>query len=190
MMTKIIEKINNGKFTRKELFSIRENAIKKLNNGDKNMVEIIELIDKAIPEDKNIAFMGFCPSADIKNRLDKEWKSQGICTFDFKESKLQLERFNKICSGDIIVLKKREEFGKTMSLHGHGIVNEVKHDANGNRYLLVNWAKQDEVIIVPLMALNSTIESLSFEIIYSSMTKEQLELFKNWLNNSSFNEYD
>ena len=38
------------------------------------------------------------------------------------EGERQVEQFNTIYSGDLVVMKKREEFGKTMKLYGHGRV--------------------------------------------------------------------
>lgn len=41
---------------------------------------IIDAINLATPSDTEILFMGFCPDADIDNRLDIEWREKGICT--------------------------------------------------------------------------------------------------------------
>ena len=79
--------------------------------------------------------MGFCPGANFDNRLDIEWKEKGICTFIFLRSEQQLERFNDIWPGDLIVLKKRHQFGKTMLLYGHGRATGIKYDQdNTNGY--------------------------------------------------------
>ena len=111
-----IDRIRNGSYTRTELIKIRTNAEAKLKKGDEDAKAVIDAIDQSTPADKTMVFMGFCPDADMENRLDIEWKEKGICTFIFLESEQQLARFNNIWPGDLIILKKRQQFGKTMCL--------------------------------------------------------------------------
>ena len=122
--------------------------------------------------------MGFCPGATIENRLDIEWKEKGICTFVFIESERQLEKFNDIFTGDLIVLKKIHQFGKTMQLFGHGRVKSWAYDEDGNRYLIMDWAPQDEIIEVPLMGCNSTVDIKTRDTVDSYMPTEFYEWLK------------
>lgn len=83
---KSIERIMSGELTRKELESIRQNALEKHANGDKYASQVIEIIDNTMPKDKEFVFMGFCPNGEFINRLDIEWKQNGVCTYDYLES--------------------------------------------------------------------------------------------------------
>jgi len=175
---KIIDRIRSGKYTRSELIRFRKNAEDLQKKGDADAMTVIAEIDVASPTDKTIVFMGFCPSADFGNRLDIEWKEKGICTFAFLDSKQQLSRFNDIWPGDLVVLKKRHQFGKTMLLHGHGRATGVKYDQDHNRYLEMDWSAQDQIIEVPLMGCNSTVDVRTIERIEAEMPIE----FFSWLN--------
>jgi len=128
--------------------------------------------------EKNFIFMGFCPDGKIANRLDREWIASGRCHFDYIKSERQLERFGNIVPGEIIILKKREVFGKTMKLYRCG---KVKNVLIRGRSLEVDWAKSDEIVEVPLMGCNSTVDVRSFERLKDEMPKE----FWAWLNQGS-----
>ena len=108
----ILDKISMGKMSRSELQDLRNNALSKLKAGDEEAMEVVSAIDVAKPSDTYILFMGFCPDADICNRLDIEWKALGICTFDFPESTVQVNRFNHVLAGDLVVLKKMPSWEK------------------------------------------------------------------------------
>lgn len=174
---KIIEKVKSGQMSRMELAKLRENAEGKKTTGDVDAQTVIDAIDTAAPKDKYILFMGFCPGADFSHRLDIEWKNKGICRFDYLESEKQLKRFNTICPGDLVVLKKREQFGKTMSLYGHGRVLSIAFDNKNTRYLNVIWAAQNTIITVPLMGCNSTVDLRSIDVVENEMPLE----FWKWL---------
>lgn len=177
---KVIDKIKGGSMSRAELAMLKRNAEEKSSKGDPDANEVLRAINNAKPSDSYILFMGFCPGADFKERLDTDWKARGICRFDYLESEHQLERFNTICSGDLVVLKKREQFGKTMKLYGHGRVKSVGYDENGIRYLEMDWSKQADVIEVPLMGCNSTVDIKALEIVEGEMPDE----FWQWISNS------
>lgn len=153
-----LAKIRSRAYTRSELSQMRKNAEAMRQKGNPDAAAVLAAIDEAEPLDDFIVFMGFCPGASLENRLDVEWKQKGICTFIFLDSPSQLERFNSILPCDLIVLKKRHVFGKTMQLFGHGRVSGVRYDDEGHRYLLMNWSPQEEVIEVPLMGCNSTVD--------------------------------
>lgn len=169
---KVLSRIRSGEMSRADLTGLRDNAIQKLAAGDADAQAIISEINIAKPKDQYILFMGFCPGADFNERLDTEWKAKGICRFDYLESTHQLERFSSICVGDLVILKKREQFGKTMKLYGHGRVTGVGYDDDSIRFLKVDWSSQDEVIEVPLMGCNSTVDIKNIEVVESEMPEE------------------
>lgn len=173
-----IDKIRSGAYTRSQLIQMRSNAEALQKKGDTAAAAVIAEIDIATPTDKTIVFMGFCPGANFDNRLDLDWKEKGICTFIFLRSEQQVERFNEIWPGDLIVLKKRQQFGKTMLLYGHGRATGVKYDQDNNRYLEMDWSAQDQIIEVPLLACNSTVDLRTIERVEAEMPIE----FFNWLN--------
>ena len=177
---KQIDKLRAGGYTRSELIRLRENVAAKARGGDEDARSLLNEIDRATPRDTYIVFMGFCPGADMANRLDIEWRRDGVCTFVFHESEQQSARFNEILPGDLIVLKKRHQFGKTMQLFGHGRVTGAKYDAENHRYLEMNWADQQEVIEVPLMACNATVDFRTIEAVEDQMPQE----FFTWLGQS------
>jgi hypothetical protein len=174
---KIIEHVKSGKMSRADLVKLKRNADEKYANGDREAKEVLDAINNAAPADSYILFMGFCPDADFSERLDTEWKKKGICRFDYLISKPQLERFKTICKGDLVVLKKREQFGKTMKLYGHGRVSSVAYDENNIRYLVMEWSDQENIIEVPLMGCNSTVDIKSIETVEDEMPEE----FYKWL---------
>jgi len=174
---KILESIASGRLNREKLAKIRRNAEAKLKSGDADAQSVLDAINISVPSDDYILFMGFCPDGDVDNRLDVEWKEKGVCCFDWDESLHQMERFYTICAGDLVILKKREKFGKTMKLYGYGRVEAISIDATEHRYLKMNWSKQNEVIEVPLMACNSTVDIKSMEQVEAQMPKE----FFGWL---------
>jgi len=172
---KIIESISSGRLDREKLAKIRRNAEAKLQDGDRDAQFVLDAINISVPSDDYILFMGFCPDADINNRLDVEWKAKGICEFDWEESQVQMDRFAQICSGDLVILKKREVFGKTMRLYGYGRVKSVDLNEKGLRYLKMKWSQQSLIIEVPLMACNSTVDIKSMEQVEEQMPKDFFE---------------
>ena len=174
---KIIQRVGSGEMSRADLVALRDNAAQKLAAGDAEAQSVIDAIRIAKPKDDYVLFMGFCPGADFNERLDIEWKAQGICRFDYLEDKVQLERFNTICRGDLVVLKKRQVFGVSMRLYGHGRVTGIEWDESSVRYLKVNWSPQDKVIEVPLMACNSTVDIKDMKSVEDEMPAE----FWDWL---------
>jgi hypothetical protein len=175
---KIIDKIRGGSYTRSDLIKLRANAQTLQEKGDTDAAAVIAEIDGTNPLDKSLIFMGFCPGASFDNRLDIEWKEKGICTFEFLKSEQQLDRFNGIWPGDLIILKKRHQFGKTMLLYGHGRVTGVKYDRSNMRYLEMAWSKQEQIVEVPLMGCNSTVDVRTDEQVDGEMPPA----FYSWLN--------
>jgi hypothetical protein len=174
---KIIDKVRGGGYTRAGLIQLRINVEAKVRQGDRDAEAVLEAIDRATPSDSYIVFMGFCPGADFANRLDVAWKANGVCTFVFHESDQQSERFNDIWPGDLIVLKKRQRFGETMQLYGHGRVTGIRHDTSSNRYLEMDWSPQETIIEVPLLGCNSTVDVRAIERVEAEMS----DTFFAWL---------
>ena len=156
---------------------LRKNIQEICKTGDDGAQAVLDAIDLAKPTDDRVIFMGFCPGADLRWRQDTQWKADGICTFGFFQSEKQLTRFRGILAGDLIVLKKRQEFGRTMQLYGHGRVTGHRADANGHRELLMNWSTQNEVIEVPLMGANSTVDVKTIQNVREAMP----DFFWTWL---------
>lgn len=175
---KQLELVRSGKMPRADLFNLHQKAAEKFRAGDDDAGILLEAINLASPSnDQYILFMGFCPGGKFDERQDIEWKEQGICTFDYHESEHQLERFNQICAGDLVVLKKREQFGKTMKLYGHGRVKAIAYDEKNHRYLKMEWAKQNTEIEVPLMGCNSTVDVRDIKTVENEMPQD----FWEWL---------
>ncbi len=175
---KAIERIKSGTLSREELLKYKNNAETKLAKGDKDAKSVLSALEVAVPKDTYILFMGFCPNADIKNRLDTEWKEKNICRFDYIEDSKQLNRFKTIYTGDLVVLKKVQNMkNQIMRLYGHGRVKSIAYDSDNIQYLNMDWSSQDEVIDVPLMACVSTVDIRSIERVNSVMPEE----FYKWI---------
>lgn len=179
---RILDKINAKALTRADLRKTLINAENKFKNGDKDAAVIIDAITIATPSDKEILFMGFCPDANIENRLDIEWRDKGICTFDWEESEMQMERFQNIRVGDKIVLKKQNINRQIMELSGHGKVTSVKRNEEGLNYLIMDWSDQERVIEVPLMGCTYTVNVRAMNDIEDQMPDE----FFDWLNEEKY----
>lgn len=174
---KSIARIKGNVYSRADLAKIYRNASAKLKDGHADAQLIIDAINQAKPVDDFIVFMGFCLGGSLENRLDNEWKEKGICTFHFFDSPHQMEDFNSILVGDLIVLKKRHQFGKTMQLFGHGRVTGVQYDAEDHRFLSMKWSTQSQIIEVPLMGCNSTVDIRTVDRVEGEMPAE----FYAWL---------
>ena len=174
---KQIERIRSREMSRDAMVRLRGNAERLLKEGDRDAQLVLDELNFGKPSDERYIFMGFCPGATTENRLDTEWKEKSVCTFTFTESKHQLERFNDIFPGDLIILKKRQVFGKTMRLYGHGRANGWADNDDGSRYLVMDWSTQEEVIEVPLMGCSSTVNVKARDYVEGHMPKE----FYDWL---------
>src|SRR5258707_15868065 len=78
---RIIDNIRAGKHSRAGLNNMETNARRALKKGDQEAQLVLDAILQAKPRDQYYLFMGFCPNAELANRLDIEWKAQGICTY-------------------------------------------------------------------------------------------------------------
>jgi len=170
---KTVDQIMLGNLTRADLQTMRERAQVKLNDGDEEARLVLQALDCAVAKDSGIIFMGFCPNGELANRLDDQWKERGICTFDYDDSVDQMNLFRSICTGDLIVLKKGEEFGRTMSLHGHGRVTGTNTGSDGRRYLELNWSPAGKFTSdVPMMGCQSTVNLRDMESVEDAMPYE------------------
>jgi hypothetical protein len=57
-------------------------------------------------------------------------------------------------------------------------VTGIKHDQENNRYLEMNWYPQEEVIEVPLMGCNSTVDVRTIEQVEAEMPAQFYPLAK------------
>lgn len=174
-----VNRIKSAELTRAELQTIRGHAQIKYDNGDEEARLVLQALDSAVAKDSGIIFMGFCPNGEIANRLDMQWKQNGICTFDYDESIDQMNLFRSICVDDFIVLKKSEDFGRTMSLHGHGRVIGRNTGEDGRRFLGMNWSPAVAFPSnVPLMGCQSTVNLRDMQTVEGAMPHE----FFDWAN--------
>jgi len=184
-MNQNIERIISGKCSRSEILRIRENATniikiaidrpdKESEAKAKEANEELLACDSHMPEPSSSQynFMGFCPGDDVKRRRDTMWREQGICYFDFEESKGQVTAFSLQVPGDWIILKKIKECDKTMSLYGFGKITKRHTDDIKFTYFDVKWNTQSEEILVPLMGCNSNINMKTLERVEKTMDKE------------------
>jgi len=77
----------------------------------------------------------------------------------------------------LVILKKREQFGKSMKLYGYGRVKSIATGTDALRYLKMKWSPQNEIIEVPLMGANSTVDIKSMAQVEEQMPKD----FFKWL---------
>lgn len=173
-----IARISSGKLSRNELQQLSRNAKSKLAAGDENAESVLAAISQASCIDTEYIFFGFCPDANIDQRQDLVWRAAKHCTFDFFESQTQTDRFQRICRDDLIILKKRQDFGVTMRLYGHGRALSSARLENGLAVIDVDWSPQNNVIEVPLMGCNSTIDVRSLNTLQD---KDMPDEFFDWL---------
>ncbi|RUO76447.1 hypothetical protein [Pseudidiomarina taiwanensis] len=178
----IIQKMVKGEFSRTDRKQVYDNATKRLKkNIDVERAKRIIYAYKSIevpPLQQEYVFMGFCPGATLENRQDELWYADGICEFDWVSDPVQMKRFYDIQVGDIIVTKKREKFGETMMLSGHGKVRLLEESRRtGKRYLRVDWIVPDKFLIVPLIGCHSTVNTRSLKMVEEMMPEE----FWEWL---------
>lgn len=126
---------------------------------------------------ERIIFMGFCEGGDIHNRSDEEWKKKQICEFHFTSSSSESAKFAKIQIGDLLVLKKNEEFQETMKLYGHGRVRERISDTMLN----VEWSSQNSEITVPAMGCVQTVCIRETQTVHAHPTSPMPSAFWSWL---------
>ena len=168
----IVEKLRSRGYTRAELVAWRLNAAKLSARGDASAQEVVDELDQTSPTDGMSVFMGFCPNSDMVNRLDIEWKERGICTFIVRDDVRQTDRFNDIWPGDLIILKKSQSMGKTMTLYGYGRVIAVACAPETGRYLKMDWSSQEQLIEVPLMGCTKTVNIRAAQRIETEMPPE------------------
>ena len=172
--------VRAGKFSRKQMRSIREKAEKMVEDGDMRAQLVIDAVNQtAVPKlEKQYAFLGFCTDGTINSRLDGFWMQAGICKFDNIKNKIQIKQFTSIETGDTIILKKVLDWGVTIELVAYGeVLSRVSSDKTGLPYFHVDWHEHDEYLIVPAMAARSTVDVRSLAKVEGSMPPE----FWTWL---------
>ena len=174
---KVLKTLASNSLTRSVLEAYRDRIISMMAQQDPSRAELELAFENATPSDSYLVFMGFCPGADFSRRQDTRWRAFGVCEFEYDQSEVQVRRFATIRVGDQIILKKREVYGKTMKLYGHGKVIGVYHSNEGRRVLKMSWHLLDSVIEVPLLGCNSTVNLRKTAIVLRDMPPE----FHEWL---------
>ena len=178
----IIQKIINGTMSRVDRLKIYENAKRSCDAGKdvdraKRIMHVIDTVSVP-PLQAEYVFMGFCPGASLENRQDELWYADGICEFDWVSDPIQMKRFYDIQVGDTIIAKKRERFGETMMISGHGkVTKREESNRTGKRYFRVDWRIPKDFLIVPLIGCNSTVNTRTLKFVEETMPTD----FWNWL---------
>ncbi|NVJ99920.1 MAG: hypothetical protein HWE12_00120 [Oceanospirillaceae bacterium] len=76
-----------------------------------------------------------------------------------------------------MILKKHEEFGKTMRIYSHGKVKAAKTSRIELPYLPVDLITPEEFLELPLMGCNTTVDVRSIKRVEDEMPEE----FWEWL---------
>lgn len=173
-----IARIQAGQMSRDELQQLGRNARARADAGDVDAHEVLAALKHARCVELEYVFLGFCPNARLDERLDLQWREAGHCSFDFLENKVLTERFLRITPGDLLILKKRQDIGKTMRLYGHGRAASTPRQQGGILIVDVDWSAQDQVIEVPLMGCNTTIDVRSLDALRQHAMPEA---FYDWL---------
>jgi len=188
------QRIESGAWDRESILRMRKACIESLDDPAKatEAETLLKVIDdtKIHKTRSEYVLMGYCPGGKLENALDEEWIKGGFCEFNYVESQTQIDRFFRIVPGDILILKIRKEFGKTMFIHAWGTVtgtgtrkgsearmghSEAK--AWGTPYLKVDWHPQ-ETLEVPLMGCNYTVNVKTYDQLKKEMPKEFWDWFK------------
>lgn len=172
--------VRAGKFSRKQMRSIREKAEKLVENGDLRAQLVIDAVNQtAVPKlERQYAFLGFCTDGTLNSRLDGFWMQAGICKFDNIKSSIQTKRFMRIETGDTIILKKVLDWGVSIELVAYGeVLSRVSSGKTGLPYFHVDWHEHDEYLIVPAMGSRSTVDIRSPEMVEGTMEQD----FWHWL---------
>ena len=142
---------------------------------------VLKAIEQAKPKDLYYVFMGFCPDATLDNRLDAEWRRDGICYMQHWDgNERQVQDFDDIKVGDLVVLKKNQVMGKTMRLYGHGRVAGIQyanHPLREDRYLTTQWAAPTEEIEVPSIGCSARVNVRTADRVHAEMPDK----FYEWL---------
>jgi len=171
----------NHKYPRSEIGKLEKNVNRILNKNpeDEKALAVRKAIETTyLPSLENeYVFVGFCLGATLEGRLDEQWIENSVCILEYYENEAVVKRFSEIRPGDIVILKKREVFGKTMRLFSHGRVKETKVSKVDKPYFLIDWITPNEFLEVPLMGCNTTVDVRSLEDVDTAMPKE----FWQWL---------
>jgi len=182
---KLIDKFRSGTVSRASLIGYETNAKIAAAQGRQWPQDVLDALRQAMPRDLYYVFMGFCPNADINERLDTAWREQSICTmnlWDGPSGERQAADFMNIKVGDLIILKKNQELGVTMRLYGFGRVTGIRQSidpALADHVLIMDWSPQAELIDVPAMACTATVNLRDVDLVNRVVPPE----FHHWLGN-------
>ena len=160
------------------MLAMERNARVLIEKGDLGAQGILDALAQVAERDRNIVFMDFCPGGVLRNRLDLDWKKWGNCTFEFQPGNDQLQTFNSISEGALIILKKAQQIGETMRLYGHGRVNSVTHLPSSGNILHMDWSKDQKFEIeIPMLGC---VNSVNF-VPKASLDTPEFQEFWDWL---------
>ena len=131
----------------------------------KSLLEPLKLVQSA----RKIVFVDFCPGGVVCNRQDVAWVQQSICTYESFANDEQWELFQSISIGDLLVMKKSQQFSKTMLLHAYGHVFGFDFSDNRDRVLFVDWTYEQGQIEVPLLERDEMVVCCDQDAIATSM---------------------
>jgi hypothetical protein len=175
---KTVEHINSSLLTRSEILAMERDAGILIEKGDASAQEILDALAHVAVRDRNIVFMDFCLGGVLRNRLDLDWKKWGNCTFEFQPGNDQLQTFNSIPEGALIILKKAQQIGETMRLYGHGRVSSVTYLPSSGNILHMDWSKEQKYEIeIPIMGCVNAVNVVE----KNSLDKRELQEFWDWL---------
>jgi hypothetical protein len=180
---KLIDKLRSGTVSRAAIAAYETNAARARSLGRPWPQDVLDALRQAKPRDLYHVFMGFCPNANINERLDNEWREQSICTmnlWDGPSGERQAADFMNIKVDDLVILKKNQELGITMRLYGHGRVTGIRQSTDptlADHILIMDWSQQAAVIEVPAMACTATVNLRDVDCVDREMPPE----FHQWL---------
>ncbi len=146
--------------------------------GNRYAAGILRALTQSAQRDGRMVFMSFCPGGVLRNRVDQDWKTWGNCTFEFDGGDGQLETFNAIVEGDLVVLKKPQRIGETMQLYGQGRVREITVLSKSGNILHMDWVQNNAYAAeVPMLGCERAVTFVET----SRLVEEMPQAFWDWL---------
>lgn len=173
-----VDCINRSFLTPAERGPLERSARVLSEKGNRFAPGILRALAQSARRDKRVVFMSFCPGGVLRNRVDQDWKKWGNCTFEFDGGNGQLENYNSIVEGDLVVLKKIQRIGETMRLHGQGRVREITTLSNGGNILHMDWMQTNLYELeVPLLGCGRAVNFVETSRLVEGMP----QAFWDWL---------
>lgn len=185
---KILESIEQGKKTRKEILILHKHALGTLQSEPNNQKakDIIEYIENNfVPKImRRYTFVAFKPFGRLEDAEDKQWYKGGFYDLQYYEDKIQMGYYYELLPGDILITKSNStnasdsEVGH-MRIFAHGVITKVVDSPkNNHRWYKVDWTVPDLFLEVPHMGCTKAIAHRELETVENKMPSE----FWQWLN--------